>query len=721
MQEKKCFIVTVGTSLIDNFLLENDRGEIPFDKDNLNNSLDSNSITYSNKLCIDNLHESVSKDGTFNSDYSNAYEYIKKWLEKKDLFEVSAELNTLLRMKPPPSKENDIVVLFPTFTYSGVLCAKILSDNLKSYVSNVEVVFTEGLKSAKDAASFTKDGLSNFLSNMVECIDRYEENCEIKILVSGGYKSLVPYSTLIGILKKKDIFYIYEDSNELMNLPSLPIGIDISIFEPYYPILRNIENSSTKGYEAYVEKLPKEIKNLIEKNDDQYQFKPALSFLVKLYKNIVNKSPLEIETRNLSLFNYLSRDNSKPDLKKYFMDLVEIGSFFWIGDKIPEMVDHALKHHNDLFKITELILLPIFYNDEHFLTPEELFILLCTIYFHDWGHVLSQFPGSRTLLPTEIRDYHNILGYERLREEETLTQLVRQLKWNCSDENNLWTNYLEAIATVGLYHRKRMPLNCSDPIFSFRIEKKEYTYIPAQCKNIKFEGSKINPERLLLLISLFRVIDSLDTQVWRIGSEKEFIFRMSSLLSDIKSEKVKSEKIKKMINCGSKINDNGLEKLLEGIESNYEKKSYCIDDEVNRISNNDEELQTKIFLYLESSLRVFIKKEQFKHYLKHLYLDSPRFKYLYESGEHKITVTYKKNNEFDKISQELKSLLEIQAKDDIEKIKSEIEEIMNSVDEKDFLNELVRDIKQDYDKVMNILNNAGVYFEFISDVETSNH
>jgi len=723
--KNRCFIVTVGTSLIDNYseLLDSENKKPNFDTDTLNNSLADSLWNewkhISSKNSIDNFYKKVYNNIKYYN-YQNAYDTIKEWLtsirnnDLTNLSKVSAEIKTLSKMEP--SKERDIVVLFPTLTYAGVLCAKILHDLLsKNYVNNVEVVFTEGLKSAEDKdTSFTKQGLSNFLSNMIECIDRYdEENYEIKILVSGGYKSLVPYSTLVGILKRKDIYYIYEDSDQLMSLPSLPISIDISTLKPCYPILRNIENSLVEKYKIYFNKLPDEIKNLIETKNGQFKFKSALTFLVQSYNSIVNKSPLEFESRNLNLLNFLTEESSSPDLKKYFMDLVDIGSFFWIGDKIPEMIDHALKHHNNLFEIMELILLPILTNKPDFLSEEELFILLCTIYFHDWGHVLSQFPGSRTLLPTEIRDHHNILGYERLKDQRTQEQLLSQLKWSPNKES-LWKNYLEAIATVGLYHRKRMPLfSNKDSDYSFKIGSKDYTYKPAGESKIKFNKNEIVEGRLLLLIALFRVIDSLDTQVWRIGSENEFIFKMSSLLSDIKSEKVRAERIKEIIDCDSIISP--LIVLLEKIETGYEKadgQPLCIDEGINGIAHNDEKLKSEIFLFLESSLRIFIKKEQFKHYLKHLYLDSPRFEYAFEDPRHIITVTYKKNNKFDETIEKLHQTLDIWANDS--ELSSDVEEISQEIDEikgKD-TNTVLTSIEADYDKVKDILENGNVYFEF---------
>ncbi len=726
--KNRCFIVTVGTSLIGNYLKfsQSEGKRLNFVTDTLNNSLED-PLWDKWKDLIDNFHEKIYNNGCCT--YQNAYDTIKEWLpsiRNNDLTNlskvsaVSAELNTLFKMKP--SKESDIVVLFPTFTYAGVLCAKLLSDILKSYVSSIEVIFTKSLKNAEDP-SFPKEGLSNFLSNMIKCIDEYEKNnYEIKILVSGGYKSLVPYSTLIGILKRKDIYYIYEDSDQLMGLPSLPIGIDISTFKPCYPILRNIENSPVNDYQIYFDRLPEEIKNLIEKEDDQFKFESVLTFLVQSYNDIVNKSPLEIEGRNLNLLNYLSRDTSKPDLKRYFMNLVDIGSFFWIGDKIPEMVDHTLKHHNNLFEIMELIHLPILTNQDDFLPPEQLFILLCTTYFHDWGHVLSRFSNSRTLLPTEIRDYHNILGYERLKDQKIQEQLFSQLNWS-SDKKSLWEDYLEAIATVGLYHRKRMPLLCTDSNFSFKISGEDYIYKPAECLKIKFEGKLIEPTRLLLLIALFRVIDSLDTQVWRVGSENEFIFKMSSLLSDIKSEKVKAERIKEIIDCDSITRP--LIDLLEKIETGYEKSDkqpFCIDEEINKIACNDKKLESEIFLYLESSLRIFIKKEQFRHYLKHLYLDSPRFEYAFKNPKHIIIVTYKKSNKFDETIKKLHQTLDIWANDS--ELSSDVGEISQEIDKmrkERKINDLLESIKEDYDKVKDILNSANLCFEFKTEEETPDH
>jgi hypothetical protein len=55
--------------------------------------------------------------------------------------------------------------------------------------------------------------------------------------ISGGYKSIIPILTLIGQLYNCDLNYIYEDSEEIIQIKKLPINFDISFIEFLLPFL----------------------------------------------------------------------------------------------------------------------------------------------------------------------------------------------------------------------------------------------------------------------------------------------------------------------------------------------------------------------------------------------------------------------------------------------------------------------------------------------------
>jgi len=729
-QSNRCFLVSVGTSILEKYKEYN--SSIAFNVQQLNEDLKEEDIQNLINNDIDKIYQEI-----LAQDKQSVYNSIKNLIESKtsnnDKLNImkcySAEAKTLIIYG---IKNDDKVILFPTMTYSGVICSYILKNLLKDVLklNDIEIVFSKGLASAKNKA-FVTEGLPNFLSNIVKKIEDNQEKYEIIIVATGGYKSLVPYLTLAGILYKKKIIYIYEDSDKILELPNMPVDIDFERFKINYPLLRNINNADVDSYKVYYDNLQEDFKTLIESKDEEgktvYIHKSILTFLINRYLSLNYKSSLTITSQKDTLIKYLERDNNKLDLRRLFIKFSEISPNFWLGDKIPEMVDHALKHHSNLFEITELILLPILNKDKNFLSPEYLFILLSAIYFHDWGHSLSYFPGKedRLLLPTEIRDYHHILGYERLKNEawrNKLFDLLNLTELSINDADSFWNNYLHAISLIGLYHRKDMPI-CGDDTFYCPINKSNYKSLEETIKNVNFEEKTLDFEEMKFIVSLFRVIDSIDTQYTRIESIDELIFKISILLNDKKAFEIQSERIKKLIgNIGNSDIINQLDELYKKISGEYtkseseikengkskkKKEIIDVDSEIGKIVNSDDDKKELALMYLNSKLSAYIKEEQLKHYMKHLYLEIPKIHYE-NNGEHKIIIEYRKNKNFDKY---FEKILKIFTNDLSERAKEELNKFNN---DNKILENIVEKISEDYIFVKDYLKTKKLIFEFRS-------
>ena len=62
--------------------------------------------------------------------------------------------------------------------------------------------------------------------------------------LTGGFKSLVPYTVLIGMLKGVPAKYIFEQSSALIPLPMMPVELARSRLEPLRPLLERIQNET---------------------------------------------------------------------------------------------------------------------------------------------------------------------------------------------------------------------------------------------------------------------------------------------------------------------------------------------------------------------------------------------------------------------------------------------------------------------------------------------
>ncbi|MFQ3659913.1 MAG: hypothetical protein SNJ54_13265 [Anaerolineae bacterium] len=145
------------------------------------------------------------------------------------LMRASAELKSLIYiLKDRQPNSNDILYFFATDTPAGTLAARIISDFAKDYFSiQTEVVRVEGLQ-VTDDSSFNTRGIRNLISRVFDRLDKAPAGTYRRVLnPTGGYKGVVPYLTLIGMVENDiETSYIYENSSALITLRRVPMVLD---------------------------------------------------------------------------------------------------------------------------------------------------------------------------------------------------------------------------------------------------------------------------------------------------------------------------------------------------------------------------------------------------------------------------------------------------------------------------------------------------------------
>jgi putative CRISPR-associated protein (TIGR02619 family) len=741
------FLITLGSSLLENILKNNSEfGKT--DLDNVSKKIDEkylsgvditypisfqfNSIENGQFNLAEKVFENIDSNTNKGESEKSYLRFYKKFLSNQgtvgnNIFSVgtnnrgiedlSAELKTLsLLLKELNVGEvcklgNCEVVLFPTLTYSGVLTSQMLAKLINSTwgINIIKVVFSKNLTSADDL-NF-RDGIKNFIGNLYKEIRNasYEGN-EAFIIASGGYKAVVPYANIVGVLTKTGVYYAYEDSEFLVKLPSFPLDIKNELIKANQ-INLNVLSENSNNSKIY-DSLPEELKNLFIEDNGTYKKSEFYDTIMSIYKDSIVKTSLQ---KQVSSMNILKKLGENTTLFNYFTVLSELGSYFWIGDKIPELVDHAEHHHSNLFIIADTIMSQILSDNQNYFSPEEIFLILGTIYFHDWGHVLSSIrlkDGSeRQLLPTEIRDFHHILSYERLKNKYKDLFNVG-LKWG-NDADELWQGYLKYIALLSLYHRKAMPLLEEDNQFYFYVTKDTYgPLVKANEDNrgVKLGGEQLNgqeikTDRFVFLEALFRVIDSLDTQFVRAGSIDELIFKFIMFEVDAENEERRLENLKKLISPGSlecytmiyeAIKQGYQSRANKGETGGYSDSTYY--DNLNEFLKKD----PLLFLYLESKLKIMFRTDQREHFVKHLFLSTPRIEVEKNSDNFEIKVLLEKNADFEENFTKLVKGINEKSRNDLESYKKKLT-----------LQSLCEDIASDYNRVKNILNNHSLVFKFM--------
>ncbi|MFH1581743.1 MAG: putative CRISPR-associated protein [Pseudomonadota bacterium] len=162
--------------------------------------------------------------------------------------DTSAEIKSLVKMG---FDKNDTVILITSDTIDGKLCAEaVLSFLVEHGLSSeglVQIKEIAGLQ-ALDGARFQKEGLKNLLNYLISL-----EYQNIIFNLTGGYKSIVPYVALVGMIFNNPVKYIHEDSDDVITLKGLPLVLNDDLIFRIENKIRKIEKETAIRYKEWQE------------------------------------------------------------------------------------------------------------------------------------------------------------------------------------------------------------------------------------------------------------------------------------------------------------------------------------------------------------------------------------------------------------------------------------------------------------------------------------
>lgn len=132
----------------------------------------------------------------------------------------SAEINSLARLE---LETHDELFLLHSETGDGRVCAEETARLLEKHLGRqAELHQIVGLQ-VDDAGRFRHEGIQNLFATLDRLHQRYGDSV---LNVTGGFKSVVPYMTLYGQLHRIPVVYVFEQSNQLITLPPVPVNYD---------------------------------------------------------------------------------------------------------------------------------------------------------------------------------------------------------------------------------------------------------------------------------------------------------------------------------------------------------------------------------------------------------------------------------------------------------------------------------------------------------------
>jgi putative CRISPR-associated protein (TIGR02619 family) len=151
---------------------------------------------------------------------------------------LSAEVHSLVRLDPGPDDE---VQLLATDTPDGVVCARLVAAYLRQRLGlrAVHVHRIEGLQ-VDDGERFRRVGIVNYIQKVRQFGDASGWG-NVVLNPTGGFKALIPYTTLLGMLFGARVCYIFDNGRELLTLPPLPLEFNLPLLGRLEPQLKRLE------------------------------------------------------------------------------------------------------------------------------------------------------------------------------------------------------------------------------------------------------------------------------------------------------------------------------------------------------------------------------------------------------------------------------------------------------------------------------------------------
>lgn len=176
---------------------------------------------------------------------------------EKEFRSLSAETNCLDRIGTGP---DDCVVLLSSDSAPGRMCSEalhlLITRQYGLSPERVHIRRIEGLQ-VHDGVRLREFGLKNLITTVLGYLKDpvYNRDFEIIINPTGGFKGVLPFLTVLGMLHGKKTVYIFEHSNDLITLPPLPFTINPDLLNRARPAIQHLQRMGSVQAEEYFTRI----------------------------------------------------------------------------------------------------------------------------------------------------------------------------------------------------------------------------------------------------------------------------------------------------------------------------------------------------------------------------------------------------------------------------------------------------------------------------------
>ncbi|MFW5871821.1 MAG: putative CRISPR-associated protein, partial [bacterium] len=167
------------------------------------------------------------------NNYEKKIDKIKENIKNKLDEDSSAEIKSIVKIIEKLGKDEEYELYFLcSDTCASRMAAEILTDYFNKTTNvNTKANFHPGddviSKLQIENVEDFKEGMTNLIDRIYQIAGGYFEN--IVLNITGGYKATIPFMTLYAQVNKIPLYYIFESSSELIEIPYFPVDLDLDI------------------------------------------------------------------------------------------------------------------------------------------------------------------------------------------------------------------------------------------------------------------------------------------------------------------------------------------------------------------------------------------------------------------------------------------------------------------------------------------------------------
>lgn len=330
-----------------------------------------------------------------------------------------------------------------------------ISDQLRKATwiggaTDIRAGFVDGIHQIPDLDVLKPaDFVTKALPRIAEIVRELAEGQDTSLIldVTGGFKSLLPYAGVLGaIFENVTVQSLFESSAEHVIQPPLPLQLDLPLWTMHrasLAALKEVVRSPARREPAAWATLPAPLQGLFRQPADwstqPLQAGPLLTIIEKRASDLQDQGGLSLH-QPPAFVRPLFRDPAKA---KALLDWVDAAGEIWLGDLIPETVDHARGHAHRLWERAFELIRPIqqVATQEQYeaIFPDDVLLMLFgTLWVHDVGHASHRIrlqtdqangpePRDISAFPSLVRDLHSFTACERILDDPRHFRLPEQL------------------------------------------------------------------------------------------------------------------------------------------------------------------------------------------------------------------------------------------------------------------------------------------------------